>query len=93
MCLLRPGWFRHLPKLGLTMALAASPAFGETPSSGVYTYRHGYNPGYYGSRTCPADPGAKLGQAIPGKHPLYQYVSRNPQPAQSSPKGQTRPNR
>jgi uncharacterized protein (TIGR03000 family) len=57
------------------------PVSGQQPASGVYTYRHGYDPGYYGSSRLPIDPGAKLGQAIAQGASQYWYMPRSPESA------------
>jgi uncharacterized protein (TIGR03000 family) len=70
--------------LGVTAALAGfstMPVSGQQPASGVYTYRHGYDPGYYGSSRLPIDPGAKLGQAIAQGASQYWYMPRSPESA------------
>lgn len=56
----------------------------QAPAGGVYTYRHGYNPGYYGSRTLPIDPGAKPGQWSRPENTQYWYIPPNPAPAARS---------
>lgn len=61
--------------------LSTMPILGQEPASGVYTYRHGYDPGYYGSSRLPIDPGAKLGQAITQGASQYWYMPRSPEPA------------
>jgi uncharacterized protein (TIGR03000 family) len=57
------------------------PLSGQEAASGVYTYRHGYDPGYYGSSRLPIDPGAKLGQAITQGASQYWYMPRSPESA------------
>jgi uncharacterized protein (TIGR03000 family) len=66
-------------------------AAAQAPTGGTYTYRHGYNPGYYGSRKIPIDPGAKLGQPNPPAVSGYWYIPPSPTPAQrpSSPQRYT----
>jgi uncharacterized protein (TIGR03000 family) len=61
--------------------LSMMPAPGQQPATGVYTYRHGYDPGYYGSSRLPIDPGAKLGQAITQGDSQYWYMPPSPEPA------------
>jgi hypothetical protein len=78
MSLFRPTRFRVLFFLGLSIALGSSSAFGQPPSSGIYTYRYGYNPGYYGSSAHPVDPGAKPGQAIVPRPALYRWLPSGP---------------
>jgi uncharacterized protein (TIGR03000 family) len=57
------------------------PLSGQEAASGVYSYRHGYDPGYYGSSRLPIDPGAKLGQAITQGGSQYWYMPRSPESA------------
>jgi uncharacterized protein (TIGR03000 family) len=57
---------------------------GQQPSTGVYTYRHGYDPAYYGGSRLPIDPGAKLGQAITQGASQYWYMPRSPKPGQQA---------
>jgi uncharacterized protein (TIGR03000 family) len=64
--------------------LPTVPVSGQQPQGGTYTYRHGYNPGYYGSSRMPIDPGAKLGQAITQGNSQYWYVPPSSGPAQRS---------
>jgi uncharacterized protein (TIGR03000 family) len=71
--------------LGLAAGLAVlstAPVWGQQPASGVHTYRHGYDPGYYGSSRLPTDPSAKLGQAISQGSSQYWYVPHNSEAAQ-----------
>jgi hypothetical protein len=78
----------HWPQLLLTgLVLAALPAaaLGEPPS-GVFSYRHGYNPGYKGASAHPLDSGAKPGQIYFAKHSLYRYVSSSVGPPAPAPK-------
>jgi hypothetical protein len=63
---------RRLAVVGLVVGLSAVPGHGQGPADGVYTYRYGYNPGYYGCSTCPVDSGAKPGQAIVPNHMHYR---------------------
>jgi hypothetical protein len=76
MDLLRQARLRILTLLMVATALLPARAFGHAPCDGLYTYRYGYNPGYYGSSICPRDPGAKLGQAIVPMHNQYRYIPR-----------------
>jgi uncharacterized protein (TIGR03000 family) len=60
-------------------------ALAQAPPSGTYTFRHGYNPGYYGTRTLPIDPGAKLGQPNPPGASGYWYIPPSPTTTQRLP--------
>src|SRR5262245_7299444 len=53
--------------------LSAMPLSGQEAATGVYSYRHGYDPGYSGTSRIPIDPGAKLGQAITQGASQYWY--------------------
>jgi hypothetical protein len=60
------------------MLLAAprpTPVLGQTATNGVYTYRYGYNPGYYGSSAYPPDSGTKPGQTTSTGGGRYWYVA------------------
>jgi hypothetical protein len=83
MYLCQPTGSRFRVLVGLAAALVCAPAFGQPPASGVYTYRYGYHPGYYGSQSRPTDPGAKPGQAVPSWNNLYRYTPTITPPVQS----------
>jgi hypothetical protein len=54
---------------------AVVPAYSDGTPGGVYTYRYGYNPGYYGCSKCPLDTGAKPGQAMMANHLHYRLFN------------------
>ena len=59
----RPTTVRVFVIFPLALSPLATMAFGQPPAQGIYTYRYGYNPGYYGSSTVPRGHGTKPGQA------------------------------
>ncbi len=71
--------------LAMVLALRPAQTLGQPPSSGTYTYRYGYNPGYYGSSTAPRDPWAKPGQTTASWGGSYWYVVPAAVPARSVP--------
>ncbi len=69
----------------LFAAFRPDPASAEPPCGGYYTYRYGYNPGYYGCSTRPRDPGDKPGLPSGNFNSLYRYVPTSPPPASRAP--------
>ena len=76
MTLFRQALFRLAVPVVLAATAVAAPAFAQPPEAGVYTYRYGHNPGYYGGSVRPCDSGCKPGQAIVHGHAHYRWINR-----------------
>jgi len=70
---LRQTSLRYLMVFAVLLTLDEALGFAQSPTNGIYTYRYGYNPGYYGSSAPPQDFASKPGQITSGSGG-YWYI-------------------